>query len=240
MHSFNHASQLNTAELTSHLQYNISPHKNAPLSAAVESDVVGYTTIEMEGGKWYQIGNPFVELDDDATPTLGTVFNSGFSTGDQAYIYDSNLSRYQMVFTWSDEIGGWVDFLGMPADCELPVGHSVYFRKDTTGDVVLKGRVSATEVVSFPGSALSQVVCVYPTQKTINDMQWEGLAVGDQAYVYNASTQSYGMVLTWNGSAWVDFLGNKDTQLLDSCQSIFINKSSVGNGTLAAPRAPAN
>ena len=33
---------------------------NAPLNAAVESDVVGYTTMTMEAGKWYQVGNPLV------------------------------------------------------------------------------------------------------------------------------------------------------------------------------------
>ena len=61
----------------------------SPTSAAVESDVVGYTTITMEAGKWYQVGNPFVALEEGGVIELNDGFGTGFATGDQLYLYNS-------------------------------------------------------------------------------------------------------------------------------------------------------
>ena len=202
---------------------------------------MGYTTIEMEAGKWYQIGTPFVELEEgEEVPTINSVFNSGFSDGDQAYIYNTARSGYAATLTWSDEKGGWVNMLNRLATNEVPVGTAVFFKKQSTGTVTMKGKVSSTEITTIPGGAWSQIVCVYPTAKRINEMNWTGLEVGDEAYIYDVERQAYRSVLTWQGSSWNNILNRPDTTELKIGQAIFIHKNSQGDGTLRPAISSAN
>ena len=67
---------------------------NAPLTAAVESDIVGYTTIEMKADKWYQVAFPFVQLDDTETVSISEAFNSGFVDGDTLMILNPQTGLY--------------------------------------------------------------------------------------------------------------------------------------------------
>ena len=215
---------------------------NAPLSAAVESDTVGYTTIEMQAGKWYQIGNPFVELEDGAVPTINTVFNTGFSDGDMAYIYNAGANGYSTVCQWGTLGGatGWLNLATITLDTTpLVAGQAVFIHKASAGEVILRGRVS--EVTSLPfgsedGNSWARIVCVHPTERSLNEMKWSAMADGDQAYIYDSATGAYKATRQWatigGKSGWYNLSTvTLDTEKLPIGQAIFIHKTSKGQGT---------
>ena len=229
-------------QLGKHCFPNLPPHKNAPLSAAVESDTVGYTTITMEAGKWYQIGNPFVELEDGAVPTINTVFNTGFSDGDMAYIYNAGANGYSTVCQWGTLGGatGWLNLATITLDTTpLVAGQAVFIHKASAGEVILRGRVS--EVTSLPfgsedGNSWARIVCVHPTERSLNEMKWSAMADGDQAYIYDSATGAYKATRQWatigGKSGWYNLSTvTLDTEKLPIGQAIFIHKTSKGQGT---------
>ena len=219
---------------------------NAPLFAAVESDIVGYTTIQMDAGKWYQVGNPFVELDTNGASTkLNELLADGFSDGDTVSIYLTNEDRYEM-FSWRSAGAagpGW--YLGRSSsltDAEVPVGQAMFIHKGTgSNEVVFSGKVSETEVVEFgstEGESWNQVVCVYPQTKKLNDFAWAGLADKDTVSVYLPEEDRYEMY-TWRNAGTEDagwYLGRSsvptDTEIQVG-QALFINKHSKGIGQLS-------
>ena len=73
---------------------------NVPLFAAVESDIVGYTTISMEAGKWYQVGYPFSPLDGAESIKLNDCFTEGFALEDTLMILDVVNSSYEAMLYW--------------------------------------------------------------------------------------------------------------------------------------------
>ena len=225
--------------------YVSSPDNLDPrLDASVESDIVGYTTIQMDAGKWYQVGNPFVELDDGVAPTVNTVFSSGFSDGDRLYIYDSATSAYTTILTWrtSNNVSGWYTRRGGLSNEELPYGHAVFISKIQSSAVTLKGKVSAEEAVVFGSDTQdtwSQICCVYPSSMSLNEMKWTGMTDGDKAYVYNPETAVYDTILTWrtiDGSAgWRTRRGGLDNTVVSPGQAIFVYKQTAPKGSCEAP-----
>ena len=198
----------------------------------------------MEAGKWYQVGCPFVVLESGQEVTINDVFSSGFSTGDQAYLYDSENSSYGPPLTWGSRDGeaeGWRTGRGVLDKTVLTPGQVLFIHKKMTGEVCMSGRVSASETVSF-GSAKSatwaQIVCVYPIEQTLNEMKWDNMTIGDQAYIYNPETLSYGSPLTWGSRAgeadgWRTGRGILDKTKLSPGQGIFVYKKSAGIATCA-------
>ena len=177
---------------------------NAPLSAAVESDVVGYTTITMEAGKWYQIGTPFASLD-GKEETVNDVFCNGFTSGDALYVYDSDLGRYSSVITWGTvQEGAWGDEgTWTVSNPILPAGKAVFIRKAATSTICLSGRVSSDVTTVFgdeDATTWSQIVLVYPADTEVNKMKWEGLQEGDALYIYDSASQRYKSALTWTST----------------------------------------
>ena len=204
----------------------------------------------MQAGKWYQIGNPFVALEEGASETVNEVFSTGFATGDQLYVYNTADSAYGSPLDWYADAtspAGWYDFnAGALSDIKIPTGHAVFIHKAVAGTVVLKGRVSVAETTLFGGdnaNTWSQIVCVYPTEMTLNDMTWEGMSDGDEAYIYDSETSSYSSPVTWykDGATegWWDLnAGQLDVTKLDPGQAIFVYKKSAGNG-VCKPNAAA-
>ena len=187
-------------------------HLNGRLNAQVESDIVGYTTITMEAGKWYQVGAPFVALEDNAKVSLKKTFNTGFSAGDTVYIFSEAAGTYADVRTWGTASTGettWLNSRGKPSDISLDAGAALFILKKTTEDVVLAGKVSANEVVQF-GSATSgswaQIVLPYPEPTDLNAMTWTGLQEGDELHVYDPDAGTYAITRYWS-------TGKTDTEL---------------------------
>ena len=179
---------------------------NAPLFAAVESDIVGYTQIEMQAGKWYQIGNPFVGLDGSLEQALNQVFTSGFALGDTLLVFNPETGIYEQQLYWvpgNEGSGTWcsLPIPGAPAsDKTLVAGQAVYINKaGGSGTVTLAGSVKPVEVEfgSEAGNAWAQVVAVWPEEKALNEMKWSGLALGDTLLVFNPETKLYEQQLYW-------------------------------------------
>lgn len=215
----------------------------SPASAAVESDTVGYTTIKMEAGKWYQIGTPFVELEDGTVPTINTVFSEGFDDGDLAYILgpDATYLPTRQWLTYNGETGWFNPATRKLDDMGLCAGQAVFFKKAVPGEVVLKGRVSATEEVPFgneSANSWSQIVRTYPNgPRSINEIEWTGVEDGDLLYIFSPEMGTYlptRQWLTYNGeTGWFNPATRKlDDQKFEPYQAFFINKKSSGEGVL--------
>ena len=107
---------------------------NGRLNAQVESDIVGYTTIAMEAGKWYQVGSPFVALDDTAsTQKINEVFTIGFSEGDSINILNTAAMEY-VAYYWKTSANGWCTKRGTtPVDVKIPAGQALFVNKASAG-----------------------------------------------------------------------------------------------------------
>ena len=212
------------------------PQKNAPLSAAVESDTVGYTTIEMEAGKWYQVGNPFVELDDNDAPRVNDVLNAGFSEGDQLYIYDPITAVYKTTLVWGKDgdAEGWLDGWDMlDQTTQIPAGQGVFIHKKIAGTVTFRGKVEAKES-SFGVDGVTtwnSVVSVYPTVTSINEVSWSNIDDGDEIYIYDSEQSLFTKTRKWgslpNGErGWLNDWGDGlETEIsITPGQSFFVRK----------------
>jgi hypothetical protein len=218
------------------------------LNAAVESDIVGYQTIAMEAGKWYQFGCPFDSLDSDAVPTLATVFTTGFDAGDEAYIYSESAGSYTVTRTWgTPKAGGdatWLTARGKADDIELTPGHAIFIKKAVTNDVIVSGKVNATAVVDFGNTETttwSQIVFPYPVDTDINDMKWEGLSNGDEVYVYDPVQGGYSSTRVWSAGntaddvemKWRTSRGKVTALKIPSGAAMFVYKKTAGKATLS-------
>ena len=219
---------------------------NAPLNAAVESDVVGYTTMTMEAGKWYQVGNPFVELEGDGARQLNDAFGIGFSDGDMLYLYDNEAGIYRSPYVWvSDYNGqsGWFDMAtGALAEVAINPGQPAFIHKAITGTPTFPGRVSSTTPTTFGSDGAkgywAQIACVYPMPLKLQDIQWTGLKSGDALYTYRSERGAYSSPLLWMGEdtgmtpGWYDqATGQLSTLLIEPGQSMFLSKQSGGTGS---------
>ena len=228
------------------------PHLNAPLSAAVESDTVGYTTRELKEGKWYHIAMPFASLNDSDTILLNDVFTTGFSQGDTLTILDSATSRYSSVLYWvansDDGSGAWCDMPipgSQPVTLKLRPGQAVYVKKGKTSNVTFSGKVEATPV-SFGdarGNVWAQVAPVWPEAIALNDLSWSGITASDTITILDSETGKYSAPMYWIQSknagkgAWCDMPIPSATPVdygLEPGQAVFIQKKSAGVGTLIA------
>ena len=214
---------------------------------------MGYTTIEMEAGKWYQIGNPFVGLDGVTSSTLNDAFVDGFGNGDIAYIFNPSSNEYGVrYFNVSTDSGRvWSDLpiagIGQPADVTLSPGQAIYLWKETAGNVTFKGKVQAVPV-TFGDEEIAgtwaQIAVVSPSDSALNDYKWSGLGSGDVLYLLNSDTGEYGSRLYWqpSKSAWCDSpvpaLAKPVDLTIKAGQAMYIQKSTVGVATVVDPRIP--
>ena len=206
---------------------------------------MGYTTIEMQAGKWYQIGTPFVALEDGQTATLNTAFGQGFANGDLIYIYNPETNGYDGPYMWLSGDGqtGWRSTTNPSALCSVSLnpGQAVFIQKNTTGDIPIAGRVTETTPSVFGAketSSWAQVACVYPETLALNEMKWTNLANGDLAYVYNSETNGYDGPYMWlSGDGQTGWRSTTNPSVLCSVslkpgQAVFIQKNSVGEASL--------
>ncbi len=222
---------------------------NAPLEAAVESPVVGYTTKTMEGGKWYQFGVPFAPLDTENVPTLVSSFPGGFTDGDMAYVFEPASGAYLQPLTWcagkdEDTTLTWRNRRLKETNPELPVGSAVFIKKATTSDVIVSGRVDATLSASFGNatqSAWAQIICPYPTSIALNDMNWTGLTAGEELYIFDTASGGYLQPLVYAAGKdadtevkWRNRRLKESTLVIEPGQALFIHKVNAGIGSLSA------
>ena len=196
----------------------------------------------MEAGKWYQVGSPFVALDDTAsTQKINEVFTIGFSEGDSINILNTAAMEY-VAYYWKTSANGWCTKRGTtPVDVTINVGQAVFIQKAVAGDVTLSGKVEvaqATQFGSTTGNAWNQIVCVYPQDMNLNDMKWDGVADGDVINILDntGATPVYnGYYWKTSAKGWCTKRGTTPVDVkIPAGQALFVNKASAGIGSVSA------
>ena len=218
------------------------PQKNAPLSAAVESDVVGYTTITMEAGKWYLLGCPFTPLNGETTTQINETFaGEGFASGDVLYTL-TEAGTYKPYYWHQDESNsGWSTHkvLWREDTTEYPITDAVYIRKTVNGEITFSGSVAAmkVDIGTTEGNAWDLVSLMYPGTKLLNEYNWESFQSGDCLYTLSDKgtfTPHYwhddGTNIGWSTHK---VLWRAPTQELVSGQAVYVLKNSQGKGSVS-------
>ncbi len=220
---------------------------NVPLFAAVESDIVGYTTITLEAGKWYMIGTPFESLTKGEAIKINKDLVTGFSAGDILQVYSPAEGRYS-VYKFKDglsgeQTAGWCKTFGSSLqDITLQPGEAVFINKLTTSDVVVAGRVNLSAQYEF-GDETTSVwnLLVSPTlQKTkLNDLNWVGVSANDILQIYNPTTGLYTVYKYKTGlsgektAGWCKTFGSTPVDVdVDPGAAFFVNKATPGKATV--------
>ena len=212
---------------------------NGRLNAAVESDIVGYTTVEMTAGGWYQLGVPFAQLDGATTFTLDEAFPD-FAEGDIMYIATQAggfIPRYWKVGT---DVAGWSKSkTSYRADsAEYDSSLAVYIYKQTAATITLSGAVKKmTNTFGAEGGNTWDLVALpWPESKSISDFVWTGCAEGDTLYIATAN----GGYIPRYWKVGTDVAGwsksktsyREATDVIAPGIAVYINKASEGVGSV--------
>ena len=154
---------------------------NAPLFAAVESDVVGYTTITTSPG-FNMMGTVFQGLGQE-TISLNELLDGAFEEGDEIQVFHNDTGTYA-VFKFSG--GEWKTGPFSADRNPLSVGDSFWINTpDHSVTVTLKGAVKRGDFL-FQTNGGFQMVCVdFPTEIKLNDgnVEWSGFQNGDEIQI---------------------------------------------------------
>lgn len=195
----------------------------------------------MQAGKWYQVGNPFVELEDSVdTVKINDVYNQGFGEGDILCLLNSGTSQLIPLY-WNEVNGGWSDSRNPRAplsEATIMSGQAVYITKSQEGVLTFKGKVQAREV-SFgmpEGNSWDQVVLLWPETKKLKELAWSGLSTGDTLNILNPETAEV-KAYYWNEAltGWSDSRNPRaplTEDVVNVGHALYINKVSTGIGTL--------
>ena len=170
------------------------PHLNAPLSAAVESDVVGYTTITTDAG-WNMLGVNFdgLEKGADGQPvpvSFNDVLSGDFSENDQIQCFKKDGTGFG-VYRYSG--GEWWVRRGVSADTEpIESGAAFWLKTELPTVVTIKGSVckeNAEFSSELPG--YYQLIALNaPFDFKVNgtNVSWTGLKTDDQIQYMDSQT----------------------------------------------------
>ncbi len=209
---------------------------NAPLDAAVESPVVGYTTMTMEAGKWYQIGMPFLDLEGEQTYQISEAFNTGFTSGDILFVMNPETCTYPVMRRWNDGKGWCKMAAPIKEDATIKAGQAVMIRKQTKSDVTFYGMVKAETQTTLEGDrSWNLVVLQHPVATTINSLQWSGLESTDILFIMDVDKATYPTMRRWQGTKkWCKMAApiTEDADL-GVGQAMLIYKQSSGTATVS-------
>ena len=208
---------------------------NGRLNAAVESDIVGYTTVEMAAGGWYQLGVPFAQLDGATTFTLDEAF-PGFAEGDIMYIATQTggfINRYWKDTGWSKSKNSY-----RADSTEYDRSLAAYIYKQSAATITLSGAVEkmTNTFGAESGQTWDLVALPWPESKAINDFVWTGCADGDTLYIATAEggfIPRYWKVGT-DAAGWSKSKNSYRvaTDVIAPGVAVYINKASAGVGSV--------
>ena len=224
-------------------------HKNAPLSAAVESDVVGYSTIDLKSG--YEIvAIPFLPLDEEggALPIqsiTGELLADDRipERSDSFMVLDTTTHNY---VNYRNSSNGWIKVgEDAPTTEVLPAGTSICFKKSMrAGKIIATGKVNDADVVEIPlARGYSLVSNPFPTELKIADIVGEGLTANaiegraDRIMVYDSTAKTYTTHYLHPQAGWtlLGGDGSTTTAILEPCQG-FVYLKSYKDGKLTFNR----
>ena len=164
------------------------PKENAPLSAAVESDIVGYSTVEA-GSSWTLLGINFASLDDEGGQGDYSVqeISGNFQDGDEIQVWDE--TRYTTLFYFSSESMGTAGFYGDDGSLStlrLTRGTAVWVKSSSLTHAILAGEVVLDEGNPVKGtSGWSLFAAKTPQATAVNEFRFSGLTEGDEMQIWD-------------------------------------------------------
>lgn len=217
--------------------------------AEVTSDVVGYTTMDLEAGKWYLIGTPFADCA-DGDIKLNEHLVSGFHAKDVIQIFSPDTLRYTTYYFKTglsgDQTSGWCKSFGStPVDVTLSPGVAVFLSIKETTTVTFAGKVQLSTAFAFgsdEGNVWNQVVSPACADTKLNDLVWTGLEMNDVIQLFVPDSSRYvtyyyktGLGEDGTGSGWCKSFGRTPVDVdVKVGEAFFINKKSAGTGYVAA------
>lgn len=157
---------------------------NGRLNAAVESDIVGYTTITTQAG-YNMMGCVFKGLGSE-TVSLNDLLTGDFVAGDQVQLYVAATGGYTL-YTYN-ATSGWMNGRVSADDRPVALGDSFWlYTPGREVTVTVKGAVSADNFTYTSVQGLQMVASTLPLPLEINGATWTGLSNGDQIQVANTS-----------------------------------------------------
>ena len=186
---------------------NLPPHKNAPLSAAVESDVVGYTTVELTT-KFTLVALNFSSLEGNETIPVNEVISGDFVNGDQLQIQDTE-GGYTILY-WKNN-NGWygAGTDTIPATLEVARGTGMWVVSQTASEetpltVQLAGAVNLTDTLNITDFGNRYLIASsgLPVNTTVNGnlFVWENMTDGDQLQLPDG--EGGYTILQWRDGHW--------------------------------------
>ena len=186
---------------------------NAPLSAAVESDVVGYATIDCTRG-FSMVSIPFEELGSSAQNGIaiqeikGDLFQSDRTSTDALMLLDPSTKNY---VTYNYRSNGWVkEGETEPTTDYIKPGMGVFFSKTRSdGSMLVSGRVVRdTEVSCGLVRGYNLVSNPYPSPLKIADISGDVSAhdsrpnQADQIMILDPVTKNYTTYQLRKATGW--------------------------------------
>ena len=224
----------------------------SPASAAVESDIVGYATIDLTQG-YTLVALPFLALGNEAANGMPIADVTGTLTADDRIparsdalmVMDPTSKTYTTYRNTSD---GWVNAEdGIPATDILPVGGAIFYSKSmVTGQIVASGKVVEEESVEVPLSlGYSLVSNPLPVEIKIAELVGEGLSAdsriparADQIMVLDPATHTYTTYYLNADCGWTKLGGDgsETTDVIPACQGfVYVKSQSAGKLIFTSP-----
>ena len=181
---------------------------NAPLSAAVESDVVGYTTITTREG-FNMYGAAYRGLDGESI-SLNELLSGDFQDTDEVQVFEPGTGEYSVYKYTTGK--GWTR--GFQVAKDLAPGTAFWLKLDRVMEVTFKGAVSLEDyecVAEKPG--FNMVATGIPIAFNINGdlVEWKGFQKGDQLQIMDANGEYAVYSYSESDGKWVKgFAGAQD------------------------------
>ena len=199
--------------------------------AAVESDIVGYTTITTNPGFNMQ-GVVFQGLEGEAEVSFNDLLIGEFRDGDQiqVYVQDGSMGTYD-VYTFLDG-RGWTIGRGSSAD-DSPVHVGTAFWLNTPNrevKVTIKGSVTRGDWVYLAKKGTQMLASALPVEIPLNpkdsSVVWTGFHDGDQIQWLNElggyDTSSY------KDGQWTSGRGAISTKVIPVGSSVWLIAGEAG------------
>lgn len=171
---------------------------NGRLNAAVESDVVGYSTVKITD-KWTLLGVSFFGLSNSETDgdsiKINDFVSGDFSAGDEIHV---KRGVSYLFATWNETLGKWCDLgaFGAPSSTEssivLEKGDGLWLKTPGVGETItelpitLSGRAVINTTATYNCASKYHLMSLpIHSDVSINDasLTWTGFSQGDQIQI---------------------------------------------------------
>lgn len=157
-----------------------SAHLNGRLSAAVESDVVGYTTVALPLG-YSLVGLPFDSLNGKTSLSIQDISIENSQVGDVIQYWENDLLQSATYRIRNGVSGWWKSFTELSTKTFSP-GEGFWVRKNAEGNLTFSGKLVDLDKVTTITEAGKFVLISpkLPKEYAVNDILFEGISTGDQ------------------------------------------------------------